>query len=39
MPRLGHSTFSIALNTYSHAIPAMREEAAGKIAGQVFAGT
>jgi len=34
---LGHSAVSIALDTYSHAIPAMQEEAAALIAGLVFA--
>jgi integrase len=33
---LGHTTVSITLDTYSHAIPAMQEEAA-LIAGLVFA--
>jgi integrase len=36
--RLGHATVSITLDTYSHAIPAMHEEAAALIAGLVFAG-
>jgi integrase len=36
--RLGHATISITLDTYSHAIPAMQEEAAALIAGLVFAG-
>ncbi len=36
--RLGHATIAITLDTYSHAIPAMREEAAALIAGLVFAG-
>jgi len=36
--RLGHATISITLDTYSHAIPAMQEEAATLIAGLVFAG-
>jgi len=36
--RLGHATVSITLDTYSHAIPAMQEEAAALIAGLVFAG-
>ena len=36
--RLGHATVSITLDTYSHAIPAMQEEAAVLIAGLVFAG-
>jgi len=35
---LGHATVSITLDTYSHAIPAMLEEAAALIAGLVFAG-
>jgi hypothetical protein len=33
----GHATLSITLDTYSHAIPAMQEEAAALIAGLVFA--
>jgi integrase len=36
--RLGHATVSITLDTYSHAIPAMQEEAAALIADLVFAG-
>ena len=35
--RLGHSTISITLDVYSHAIPAMQEEAAEKVAAIVFA--
>ena len=35
--RLGHTTVSITLDTYSHAIPAMQEEAATLIAELVFA--
>jgi len=35
--RLGHATVSITLDTYSHAIPAMQEDAAALIAGLVFA--
>jgi len=35
--RLGHATISITLDTYSHAIPAMQEEAAAVIAELVFA--
>jgi len=35
--RLGHATVSITLDTYSHAIPAMQEEAATLIADLVFA--
>jgi len=34
--RLGHATIAITLDTYSHAIPAMQEEAAALIAGLVF---
>jgi hypothetical protein len=34
---LGHATVSITLDAYSHAIPAMREEAAERIAGLVIA--
>ena len=30
--RLGHANISITLDVYSHAIPAMEEEAAAKIA-------
>ncbi len=37
--RLGHATVSITLDTYSHAIPAMQEEAATLIAALVFAQT
>ena len=36
--RLGHATVSITLDTYSHAIPAMQEEEAVRIAELVFAG-
>ena len=35
--RLGHATVSITLDTYSHAVPALQEEAAAPIAGLVFA--
>lgn len=34
--RLGHATISITLDTYSHAIPAMQEEAAARVAALVF---
>jgi integrase len=34
---LGHATDSITLYTYSHAIPAMQEEAAALAAGLVVA--
>jgi hypothetical protein len=36
--RLGHAIVSITLDTYSHAIPAMQEEAAALIAGLAFGG-
>ena len=36
--RLGHATVSITLDTYSHAIPAMQEEAAAMIAALVLNG-
>ena len=35
--RPSHATISISLGTYSHAIPAMQEEAAALIAGSVSA--
>jgi integrase len=35
--RLGHATVAMTLDIYSHAIPAMQEEAAQLIAGLVFA--
>ena len=34
--RLEHATVSITLDTYSHAIPALQEEAAALIAGLVL---
>ena len=34
--RLGHSSITITLDTYSHAIPALQEEAAQQIADLVF---
>lgn len=34
--RLGHSSISVTLDTYSHAIPAMQEAAAEQVAGLVF---
>ena len=37
--RLGHATVSITLDTYSHAIPAMQEEAAVRIAELVSGAT
>jgi hypothetical protein len=36
-PRRHITTVSITLDTYSHAIPAMQEEAAERIAGLVVA--
>jgi hypothetical protein len=35
--RLGHPTIAITLGTSSHAIPALQEEAAERIAGLVLA--
>jgi integrase len=35
--RLGHSSIVITLNTYSHVIPSMQEDAAAKM-GAVLAG-
>jgi integrase len=35
--RLGHASISITLDTYSHAIPAMQEKAAQRIANLIFA--
>jgi integrase len=34
--RLGHASVGITLDTYSHAIPALQEEAAAKVAALVF---
>lgn len=34
--RLGHATVSITLDTYSHVIPAMQEDAADRVASLVF---
>jgi integrase len=34
--RLGHSSVSLTLDLYSHAIPALQEEAADRIAGLLF---
>jgi len=34
--RLGHANITLTLNTYSHAIPSMQEEAAEQIASLVF---
>ena len=36
--RLGQATVSITLDTYSHPIPALQEEAAERIAGLVLTG-
>ena len=36
--RLGHANIAITLDTYSHAIPALQEEAAERIAGLVSGG-
>jgi integrase len=37
--RLGHATVSMTLDTYSHAIPAMQEDAATRVAALVAGGT
>lgn len=34
--RLGHASIAITLDTYSHAIPALDEAAAEKVAGLIF---
>lgn len=34
--RLGHATVAVTLDTYSHAVPALQEDAAELIAGLVF---
>jgi len=34
--RLGHASITITLDTYSHAIPAMQETAASRVASLVF---
>lgn len=36
--RLGHASVSITLDTYSHAIPSLQEEAATKVAALEFGG-
>jgi integrase len=34
--QLGHSSISLTLDTYSHAIPALQEEAVETVAGLIF---
>jgi integrase len=34
--RLGHASISITLDVYSHAVPAMEEAAAEKVAAVIF---
>jgi integrase len=34
--RLGHANISMTLDTYSHAVPAMEEDAAAKVAALVL---
>lgn len=34
--RLGHSTIAMTLDTYSHVLPDMQEEAANKMAALLF---
>ena len=36
---LGHSSIVVTLDTYSHAIPAMQEDATSKVAALIFGGT
>jgi integrase len=36
--RLGHSAVAMTLDTYSHAIPDLQEEAAATVAGLIFGG-
>ena len=36
--RLGHSSISITLDTYSHAVPALQKDAADRIAALVYGG-
>lgn len=36
--RLGHATVSITMDVYSHALPTMQREAAGKLAAMVYGG-
>ena len=37
--RLGHSSISLTLDTYSHVLPALGEDAAVRAAESVFEGT
>jgi integrase len=37
--RLGHATVSITLEVYSHAVPTLQREAAGRLAALVFGGS
>jgi integrase len=34
--RLGHATVAFTLDVYSHAVPALQEEAADRIAALIF---
>ena len=36
--RLGHATIAITLDTYSHAVPALSEEAACRVAALILPG-
>jgi integrase len=36
--RLGHSSIAVTLDTYSHAIPALQEDAAARLAALVDGG-
>ncbi|HXJ62906.1 MAG TPA: tyrosine-type recombinase/integrase, partial [Actinomycetota bacterium] len=35
---LGHASIGITLDTYSHAVPSMQEEAAAAVASLIFGG-
>jgi len=37
--RLGHANIAITLDTYSHVLPALQEDAAAKIAALIFGTT
>lgn len=37
--RLGHASIALTLDTYSHAIPAMQDDAAAKVAALVLGGS
>jgi integrase len=37
--RLGHANIAVTMDIHSHAIPALQEEAAAKVAGLIFGGS